>query len=137
MDIGIGLMNQELTKLKNLRNKVIDIEIQLGIIESDLLEAEKDLIFFENVYRLLKENLDTLKIDGIVVIADEYKKIAKEFISVKKKLKLCNDLHSNLLNKFDKYCDLREIAIDEYEKYKQFFESISSVIQFDPSKRKK
>lgn len=137
MDIGIGLMNQELIKLKNLRNKVIDIEIQLGMIESDLLEAEKDLIFFDSMYWILKENLDTLKIDGVVVIADEYKKIIKEFTAVKKKLKLCNDLHSTLLGKFDKYRDLREIAIIEYETYKKFFESTSSIIQFDPSRRKK
>lgn len=130
-------MIQELTRLKNLRNKVIDIEIQLGMIESDLLAVEKDLLFLENMYYGLKENIETLRSEGIIVVASEYKKIIQEFITVKKNLAFYNNLHSTLLGKFDKYRDLRDVAMVEYEEYRKFFDSLDNLIPFDPSKRKK
>lgn len=130
-------MNQELTRLKDLRNKVIDIEVHLGMIESDLLAVEKDLLFLENLYYSLRENIDTLKTEGLIVLASEYKKIIQEFVTVKKNLAFYNNLHSTLLGKFDKYRDLREVAMVEYEEYKKYFDTLTNIIQFDPSKRKK
>ena len=130
-------MNQEFLKLKRLRDNVIDIEVQIGLVESDILAVEKDVFYLENLYEDLKENLQTIKADGIIVSASEYKKIIQEYVVIRKNLTFYTDLHTKLLGDFDMLRSKRERIVQEYESFKKDYESRSVVVQFDPSRKKK
>lgn len=130
-------MNQSLLRLKYLRDKVIDIEVHIALIESDLIATEKDLDFLDNLYKDLKENIDTLREDGIIVVASEYKKITQELEKVRKNIFFYNNMYSKLLLSLDEECARRDETLLEYEEFLKYVESIQSVLKFDLSRKKK
>lgn len=130
-------MNQKLIRLKYLRDKISEIEMQIGFLESDMVAIEKDLVFLEKLCAVFEENLKTIRAEGVVVSALEYKKIIQEFMVAKKNLAYYSNLHLKLLNDFDKLRVKRERAMVEYEEFKVVCESIPKVVQFDQSRRKK
>ena len=130
-------MNQKLIRLKYLRDKISEIEMQIGFLESDMMAIEKDLVFLEKLCAVFEENLKTIRAEGVVVSALEYKKITQEFMVAKKNLAYYSNLHLKLLNDFDKLRVKRERAMVEYEEFKVVCESIPKVVQFDQSRRKK
>lgn len=130
-------MNQKLIRLKYLRDKISEIEMQIGFLESDMMAIEKDLVFLEKLCAVFEENLKTIRAEGVVVSALEYKKIIQEFMVAKKNLAYYSNLHLKLLNDFDKLRVKRERAMVEYEEFKVVCESIPKVVQFDQSRRKK
>jgi ubiquinone/menaquinone biosynthesis C-methylase UbiE len=130
-------MKQELLKLKRLRDKVIGIEMQLSLTDTDLLAVERDIEYLESLLAVLNENVEILKSDGIVAVASEYKKIKEELKVVADNLYVYTNLHQKLLKEFDRYKILHQETFKEYEDLKKEIEASQAVLDFDKAKRKK
>jgi chromosome segregation ATPase len=130
-------MRQELLKLKRLRDKVIGIEMQLSLTDTDLLAVERDIEYLESLLAVLNENVEILKSDGIVAVASEYKKIKEELKVVSDNLYVYTNLHHKLLKEFDRYKILYTETFKEYEDLKKEIEASQVVLDFDKAKRKK
>jgi hypothetical protein len=130
-------MNQDLLKLKHLRDKVIGIEMQLSLTETDLIAVERDLDYLENLFHVLLENVTILKTDGIIAVASEYKKATLELKTVRENLSFYNKLHEKLTRDFDKFKKMYGETFEEFESLRKDIDSRKIILIFDPAKRKK
>jgi len=130
-------MNKDLFKLKSLRDKVIGIEMQFTLIETDLSATARDISFFDDLLNGLKENIALLRKDGIVAIASEYKKVNEELKTARKNLSFYKNLHGKLQSELDMYKTMYDETLKEYKNLEKSINNEEIVLKFDPSKRKK
>jgi hypothetical protein len=130
-------MNQDLLKLKQLRDHAIGLEMQLNLIESDLLAVERDIDYLDNLLQTLLENRAILRTDGIIAVASEYSRTIRELKTVQDNLNFYDNLHKKLTREFDKYKKIYNETLVEYEWLKQAIDSRKIILIFDPAKRKK
>jgi len=129
-------MREDLVKLKQLRDNLIGIELDIDIHERDLFMMNKDLEYMEIVQATLNENLRILKLEKVIAMVVQYRRTLEELeyidkrISQKKyEIKITTDRLDKLYRKFDTY------KID-YDAHKKFVESQKVVLFFDQKKRK-
>lgn len=130
-------MSQDLRKLKQLRERALGARMQLDLIESDLIAVAADISYLNKLLNMLNENITILKSDGIVAIASEYKKIRQESQTAKENLSFYKKLENSLFRELDKYKNIYDICLKDYEKLKADLDSRTVVVRFDPAKRKK
>lgn len=130
-------MNQELNKLKKLRDHIVGLEMKINLIETDLTAVESDLIFLEAMEQNLEENLKILKSNGIIAIASEYKKIKIEMRTVMKNLRFYRDIQEKLRRDLAKFEKQKIECLAEFDTLRADYEGRQVVIPFDASKRKK
>lgn len=130
-------MNQELARLKKLRDEIVGIEMHLSMIQSDLIAVGRDVEFLDNFKTTIEENIKTLKEEAVIVSAPEFKKILVEYNTVVDNLAFYHGLETKLLRDLDKYNKMSKERIAEYELLKKNFEQTQTVLKFDLSKRKK
>lgn len=137
MDIGIGLMSQDLRRLKQLRERALGARMQLDLIESDLIAVAADINFLNKLLDMLSENIVILKSEGIIALASEYKKITQELKTAKENLSFYRRLQGKLSAELEKYKRIYETSLKDYDDLKNDLDSRVVVVKFDPSKRKK
>lgn len=137
VDIGIGLMSQDLRRLKQLRERALGARMQLDLIESDLIAVAADINFLNKLLDMLSENIVILKSEGIIALASEYKKITQELKTAKENLSFYRRLQGKLSAELEKYKRIYETSLKDYDDLKNDLDSRVVVVKFDPSKRKK
>ena len=130
-------MNQDLNKLKKLRDHIVGLEMKINLIEGDLIAVESDLVFLEAMEQNLNENLKILKSDGIIALASEYKKIKIEMKTVEKNLRFYREIQEKLRRDLAKYEKTKIECLEEFDVLKKEYEDRQVVIPFDSSKRKR
>ena len=129
-------MNQDLVRLKQLRDHIVGVEMHLTMLQTDLHAIERDIKFLEDLALVLRENIQVLKSDKIIAVASEYRKAVEELATVNKNLGYYTSMYSKLTKDFDKYMKIRDNSIFEYENLKRQVDSRKVILLFDPSKRK-
>lgn len=129
-------MNQDLTRLKKLRDQIVGIEMHISMAEVDIFTVEKDIQYLEDLAVILVENIDVLKSDKIVTVASEYKRVTDELRTVNKNLNYYNGMKHFLIKDLDRVTKLKNDTIFEYENLKLQIDSCRAVLPFDISKRK-
>lgn len=130
-------MKKDLLKLKQLRDHLVGLEMNLSMIERDLQAVEKDIAFLNNLQTVLVENLTILKSDKIIAIASEYKRSDEELKKVRENLSFYSNMKIKLQKDFDKYEKARVKYFEEYTALQQVINRRKVILLFDPSKRKK
>lgn len=128
---------QEINRLKQLRDKIIGIEMHLSMVQHDLSAIDRDIEFLNDLALVLKENIEVLKSDGIIAIASEYKKAVEELKVVNTNLQYYSSMKITLNRDYDRHMKMRDDSIAEYEELKKHLDSRKVILLFDQSKRKK
>ena len=130
-------MNQDLVKLKKIRDHIVGLEMHLMTLQSDSMAVDRDVEYLTNLALVLKENIEVLKSDHIIAIASEYKKVIEEYKLVMKNLSYYALLSVKLARDYEAFTKKRDDSILEFETLKKNLDSQRKVLLFDPSKRKK
>ncbi len=130
-------MNQDLHRLKQLRDHIVGVEMHLTMIQADLGAIDRDIKFLEDLAIVLKENIEVLKSDKIIAVASEYKKSIEELKTVNKNLSYYFSMRFKLNKDFDKYSKIRDESIADFDALKKELDGRKVILLFDPSKRKK
>lgn len=127
---------QDVNRLKQLRDQIVGIEMNISLIQADLIAVNGDIEFLENHATVLKENITILKSDNIIAVASEYKQVVIELKAVEENLVHYYNIRSQLHSKHAQHMRLKDISIIEFEDLKQQLDNRKVVLLFDPSKRK-
>lgn len=130
-------MNQDLQRLKQLRDHIVGVEMHLTMIQADLGAIDRDIQFLEDLALVLRENIEVLKSDKIIAVASEYKKAVDELKTVNKNLSYYMSMKFKLNKDFDKYSRIRDNSIADFDALKKEIDGRKVILLFDPSKRKK
>ena len=128
---------QEINRLKQLRDQIVGIEMNLSLIQSDLTAIDGDIKFLEDLALVLKENIEVLKSDKIIAVASEYKRTLAELKTVKENLNFYIRTKQDLLRNKERHDRMREASLAEYESLKKQIDNRKVILLFDPTKRKK
>lgn len=69
---------KESAEVKELRNKILGMEMELCLISRDLERFESDLLYNQQVIRSIEENVEFLRNSTAAVSLSEYKKIKQQ-----------------------------------------------------------
>lgn len=126
----------ETKEVKELRSKILGIEMELCIISKDLDRFKKEFIYNKKMYAKIKENIFFLQNTNVTVSLIEFKKIKQQKKLVKTRIRYYKEKIEPLekiLNKKEKYL---EQEMEKFEMlYKQQFEN--NILEFPHEKRKK
>jgi hypothetical protein len=129
-------MKEDLQRLKQIRDAVVGIEMQLNLVESDLVEVSSSLDFLRKLESDLVFNIYILRRDGIVAVASEYKKSIEELKTTRHNIVAYTRKKRILNQKFDRYLRLFSDHQQEYSKLLRTLENTKVVLRFDQSKRR-
>jgi hypothetical protein len=130
-------MNSDLATLREMRDRVIGLEMAITLTMADLIVVEKDLDYLEGNLLILQENIEVLKSEKIIAVAAEYKKVAAELKTAKKSFAFFKQLRNKLESRLEKQSAERDSALIEYETSQSRYDNRNFVLPFDPLKRKK
>ena len=130
-------MNQDLEEIKKLRDYIVGVEMHLSILELDIAAADRDVEFLKDMDSVLIENIEVLKMDKIVAVASEYKKIVRELKDIQENVDYYVNMKIKLTKEFEKYTKIKESSLEEFHAKKDKFEKRTFVLPFDASKRRK
>ncbi len=130
-------MNQDLARLKKLRDQVVGIEMHISLVQHDLFAVDRDIQYLEDLALVLTENVQVLKSAGIIAMITEYKRSVQELKTVLVNLEHYRNLKIQLNRDFDKHVKLRDDTLFEFEIMKKMLDGRKVILLFDPSRRKK
>lgn len=130
-------MNQDLERLKKIRDQVIGIEMHISLVQSDLLAIDRDIQYLEDLAVVLNENIYILRSVGIIAVITEYKRSVQELKTVYENLSHYQNMKIKLNRDFDKHSKRRDNALFEFEVLKGQLDGRKVILLFDPSKRKR
>lgn len=130
-------MKKELTKLHDLKNYAIGVEINISNIERDLQAIFNNLTYLYKIEAELVLNLKILKSRQTIPLASEYRRSVEELGVTRERLiqqkKLEKELHETLVNKILK----REELVQQMAELENLIQSKKVILLFDKDKRKK
>lgn len=130
-------MNQDLARLKKLRDQVVGIEMHISIVQADLLAIDRDIQYLDDLAVVLTENIQVLKSIGIIAMITEYKRSVQELKTVYENLEHYRNMKIQLNRDFDKHIKMRDSTLFDFEILKRQLDGRKVILLFDPSRRKK
>jgi len=129
-------MTDLLTKVKNLKNTLLGLEMELDILESDLLEIAIDLKYLYRAEEALLYNINFLKQDGIIAVAMEYKKSVEQLATIKNKISKFIALRSKTTSKMRDKIKSKNFYQKEFNKNYKDLENNQILLVFKGKKGK-
>lgn len=127
---------QAVDELKQLRDKVVGIEMHLSLLQSDLSAVARDIAFLEDLATVLRENKEVLKSDKVIAVAAEYKRVVAELKTVEANLIYYYNLQRQLSGDLVRFTTLKETTIIEFESLRAQLDARKVILLFDLAKRK-
>ena len=129
-------MKESLVRVKHLRDTLVGLEMQIGSIQQDLSIIDYNLAHLRRLERELVFNINFLKKEKIIAIAQEYKKSVLELKSVRKSIvKYVND-EIRISAKLERYIKRYSEYEEEFLSAQRQLENEKVVLIFDLSKKK-
>lgn len=129
-------MRDDLEKLKNLSDRVININLDIAAKEKEIFNINKDLKYLKIVELAILENLKVLKKEKIIVVASEYKKTVDELDYLSKRISEKISIIKRGERDLEKMQNRRLYLLEEYAKQKSFIISQKVILHFDHAKKK-
>ena len=126
---------KESKEIKQLRNKILGMEMEMSLLNRDLERFEAELVYNEKVLTAVDTNINFLKTKSIVVSLSEYKKIQQQ----KKLVLMKMDYY---LSKLKPVYKALKILEDEYKQEMELFEKLyslqfkSNILEFPSEQRR-
>ena len=130
-------MNDDLKKLKKIRDFLVGVEMQLNLLYSNLNVVCDDLTHMYTVENELIENIKILKQDYIVAIASEYRRSIRELDYVRKKIAQWRNKQTILERRIARNQRIYKQYSDDFNALKKFVDNRKVVLLFDQNKRRK
>ena len=137
MVTGIGLMKEDLQKLKKIRDTVVGLEMQLNLIHSDMDVIMADLLHMYAIEAELTENINILKKDKIVAVVSEYKKSVYELGVVRKNIAQWRNKELLLSRRMEIKERAYKSNIEQFELLKKVLERQKVILLFDPNRKRR
>lgn len=116
-------------EIKKLEEDILQIEELLYVLDGDLERLLVDVVYTENLYTTLLENIVILKRPGIIVVLESYKKTKLELKHLEARV-----VHNNKLEKeiYEKISSLERALLLKENKKNSIIEQLSSdkVLEF-------
>jgi len=130
-------MKEHLSRIKELRDKILYIEMEIEVTQCDLISVIDDLIYLSALKNDLEYNIQLHKRKNIISVASEYKKSILQLDRVNEKILSLNSLKSKLNYKLDKRLESREYYNEEFDKVYKQIEEEPVILMFKKKKKKK
>jgi predicted nucleic acid-binding Zn-ribbon protein len=127
---------RETKEVKELRSKILGIEMELCMISKDLERFKNELTHNKNVLKKIRKNILFLKNSDAVVSLNEFRKIKQQ----KKLIKTRIRYYKNKIRPLEKTINIKEAKYkEEMEKFEIAYRSQfeNNILEFPNDKRKK
>jgi hypothetical protein len=127
---------KESREIKELRGKILGMEMQLSILSKDLERFKSELIYNQKVLSKIQENIEFLKTSSAAVSIVEFKKIKQHKHLVETKIEYYTNKIKPLEQVFNKKENVRKQEMERFEQiYRMQFKN--NVLEFPSDRRKK
>ena len=130
-------MKKTLARVKRLKDKLLGIEMELSLLESDLRTITQDLTTLGSLKRELEYNVKFLKKEGVIAIFSEYEKSVIQLAKVKRKIVSLVSLRSKLRRDLDTKAEQHAYYYEEYVKAYEIAEAENVILVMDKYRKKK
>ena len=126
---------KESKEVKELRGKILGMEMELNLISKDLNRFKIELLYNEKMKTMIEENLDFLKTTKAAVSLPEYKKIKQQESLVNNRVLYYKTKITPLEQALGRKEDFHKQEMERFEKiYRMQFEN--NVLEFRNDRRK-
>lgn len=127
---------KESKEVKELRGKILGMEMELNLISKDLNRFKNELLYNQKMQKIIEENLDFLKTTTAAVSLPEFKKIKQQQSLVENRVKYYKSKVTPLEQVLGKKETFHKEEMERFEElYRMQFEN--NVLEFPNDRRKK
>lgn len=130
-------MNEDLKKLKRLRDTIVGLEMELSIVEQDLIVVTSDLNYLHEMENTLLENLKILKKEKVIAMASQYKKSINELEDVRSAIRKRVNVKINLDRRLEIAVRRHKTYTEDHDRLLKAIKQEKVVLFFDQRKRRK
>ena len=134
---GTGLMTNDLSKLKKIKDTIIGLEMQLSLSDRDLSIVSSDLDYLLKKEEDLLFNIWFLKKKKVVVAIAEYFRSTVELEATKGSISRYRNKKSSTVSLVNKLNRSLEIYREDLKAQEKILENRKTILLFDQSKRRK
>lgn len=129
-------MKAQVDKLKELRGKIVGLEMNLAMIERDLVVLNNDVKMLCKLEKDYVANINILKGKNVIASASEYKKITRELSITKKGIAQFKTMKEELEGEYLSTALSHKQSLEEYRELEEEIKGCKVILLFDPSRRK-
>jgi len=127
---------KETKEVKQLRNKILGMEMELYMISKDLERFKNELFYNKKMLKMIKENIDFLQTSNVTVSLGESKKIKQQKKLVETRIKYYNEKIQPLQQMLIRKEVSHKEEMKKFQKaYRLQFEN--NILEFPNDRRKK
>lgn len=127
---------KESKEIKELRGKILGMEMQLSILSKDLERFKSELIYNQKVLLKIEENIYFLKNSSVAVSLSEFKKIKQHKHLVETKIEYYVNKIKPLEQVFNKKENFHKQEMERFESmYRMQFKN--NILEFSNGRKKK
>ena len=116
--------------MNNLRGELLGIEMELSVIEADLTEVDRQLLYLDAIQSDLIYNLKFLRRDDVVAVMTSYNQSITQLKEVQGKILKYRSLKKKLHEKMEKYEKMQDCCYDDIEMVCQQIEKDKTILLF-------
>jgi hypothetical protein len=130
-------MKQTLVRYKEIRDKILALELEIGLLEKDVIKIDADLLRLEAVEKELEYNIDFLKNEAKIVMGTEFRRSVSQIAEIRKNIAKYTSLRSRIVNELQQKIETHDFYFKEYEIAHNRLESEQVILSFDKRKKDK
>ena len=130
-------MKKDLQILKVAEKAIIEIEMRLNMVESDLIVINNDLDYLRKIKEDLEYNIDLLKKEKVIAIASQYKRSIDELSVVNTNIYNYESMKKVLALKMGNLLKQHEEHREFHDNLKKTLSNRKVILLFDPQRKKK
>ena len=127
-------MTNLLAKVKDIKNILLGLEMDLDILEADLFELTSDLNHLIRAEKALAENIEFLKKDGITAVVSQYKDSKDQIKIAQAKIFKYTTLRNNVINTMKNKIESKNYYQKEFNLHYKMLENDRVLLVFKKRK---
>ena len=128
-------MKKTLVKYRELRDKILALELDIALIEKDINKVDADVARLKSVEKELQYNIDFLKNEAKITVAMEYKRSLLQLEEIKKSILKYVTYRSKEVNKLQQRLETYDFYFKEYETAHARLEGEQVILSFEKYKK--